>query len=80
MLVSPRKGGSPESEEEGRGYGMGEGAGPWPSKALGVGEGRKPGCRKGLFTERSGENGWKGRVGSKSHSLECYVKELDFTL
>lgn len=51
-----------------------------PGKALGAGEGRKPGCRKGLFTERSGENGWKGRVGSKSHGLECYVKELDFIL
>lgn len=48
-----------------------------PGKALGVGEGRKLGC---LFTERSGDNGRKGRVGSKSHGLECYVKELDFIL
>lgn len=35
MLVSPPKGGSPESEEEGRGYGMGEGAGPWPWESFG---------------------------------------------
>lgn len=53
-LVCSPKDGRPESEQEGRGCELG------PGKALGLGEGRKPGCRKGLLVERSGENGSKG--------------------
>ena len=44
-------------------------------KAQGIGERRKPACRKGFFRERSG-NSWKGRVGPQSQGLECQFRSL----